>query len=59
MSYDIQLSTEEFLRIAPGLEDHMGGPGPFGDPFEEDEVLLARRYPNLWRRFGAAPLIDP
>jgi hypothetical protein len=28
------------------------GPGPFGEPFEEDNEHLARRYPNLWRRFG-------
>ena len=37
-------------------EAGMGGPGPSGDPFEEDEDHLARRYPNLWRRFGAKPL---
>ena len=37
-------------------EAGLGGPGPSGDPFEENEEHLARRYPNLWRRFGAAPL---
>ena len=37
-------------------EAGMGGPDPSGDPFEEDEEHLARRYPNLWRRFGANPL---
>jgi hypothetical protein len=37
-------------------EAGMGGPGPSGEPFEEEEEHLARRYPNLWRRFGAAPL---
>jgi len=37
-------------------EAGMGGPGPSGDPFEEDEEHLAARYPNLWRRFGTAPL---
>ena len=37
-------------------EAGMGGPGPSGDPFEESEEHLARRYPNLWRRFGPAPL---
>lgn len=37
-------------------EAGMGGLGPSGDPFEEDEEHLAKRYPNLWRRFGAAPL---
>jgi hypothetical protein len=28
-----------------------GGPGPSGEPFEEDEQHLARRYPKLYRRF--------
>ena len=37
-------------------EAGLGGPEPFGDPFEEDDQHLARRYPNLWRRFGAEPL---
>ncbi len=37
-------------------EAGMVGPGPSGDPFKEDEEHLARRYPNLWRRFGAEPL---
>ncbi len=37
-------------------EAGLGGPGPSGEPFEEDEVHLARRYPGLWRRFGAKPL---
>ena len=37
-------------------EAGLGGPGPSGEPFEEDEEYLARRYPNLWRRFGAHPL---
>lgn len=37
-------------------EAGLGGPGPSGDPFAEDEQHLARRYPNLWRRFGAEPL---
>jgi hypothetical protein len=29
---------------------------PSGRPFEEDEAALAKRYPRLWRRFGAIPL---
>jgi len=37
-------------------EAGLGGPGPSGEPFEEDEEHLARRYPRLWRRFGAEPL---
>jgi Protein of unknown function (DUF4240) len=37
-------------------EAGLGGPGPSGDPFEDDEAHLAKRYPNLWRRFGAEPL---
>jgi len=37
-------------------EAGLGGPGPSGEAFLEDEEHLARRYPNLWRRFGAAPL---
>jgi hypothetical protein len=37
-------------------EAGLGGPEPAGEPFEEDDGHLARRYPNLWRRFGDAPL---
>jgi len=37
-------------------EAGLGGPGPPGEPFLQDEENLARRYPNLWRRFGATPL---
>lgn len=37
-------------------EAGLAGPGPSGAPFEEDEEHLARRYPKLWRRFGAEPL---
>jgi len=37
-------------------EAGLGGPGPSGDPFEDDEEHLAQRYPSLWRRFGAEPL---
>jgi uncharacterized protein DUF4240 len=37
-------------------EAGLGGPGPSGEPFEVDEEHLARRYPKLWRRFGAKPL---
>jgi Protein of unknown function (DUF4240) len=29
---------------------------PSGEPFEESEEHLARRYPKLWQRFGAKPL---
>jgi len=34
----------------------LGGPGPSGEEFEDDDQHLARRYPNLWRRFRAEPL---
>jgi len=37
-------------------EAGLGGPEPSGEPFAEDEEHLARRYPKLWQRFGAAPL---
>lgn len=37
-------------------EAGFGGPGPSGEPFEDNEEHLARRYPKLWRRFGAEPL---
>jgi len=37
-------------------EAGLGAPGPSGEPFEDDDEHLARRYPNLWRRFGAEPL---
>src|SRR5262245_61458867 len=33
-------------------EAGLGGPGPSGEPFEEDDRHLARRYPKLWQRFG-------
>lgn len=29
---------------------------PSGVPFEEDAVHLAKRYPQLWARFGESPL---
>jgi len=32
------------------------GAEPSGDPFEDDEEHLARRYPKLWRRFGGDPI---
>jgi hypothetical protein len=31
-------------------------PSPSGAPFAEDEEHLAKRYPRLWKRFGASPL---
>lgn len=37
-------------------EAGLGGPEPSGEPFEEDEQHLARRYPKLWQRFGKTPL---
>ena len=37
-------------------EAGLGGPGPTGRPFEDDEEHLAKRYPKLWQRFGDEPL---
>jgi hypothetical protein len=37
-------------------EAGLGGPGPSGEPFEEDAEYLAWRFPKLWARFGAEPL---
>ena len=37
-------------------EAGMGGPGPSGEPFQEDVEHLARRYPKLSQRFGTEPL---
>jgi hypothetical protein len=37
-------------------EPEAGGPDPSGEPFLEDSEHLTRRYPKLWRRFGANPL---
>ena len=32
-------------------EAGLGGPGPSGEPFPEDEAELQKRYPRLWQRF--------
>jgi uncharacterized protein DUF4240 len=37
-------------------EAGFAGPGPSGQPFEDNEEHLIRHYPRLWRRFGAEPL---
>ncbi|MFM9940594.1 MAG: DUF4240 domain-containing protein [Hyphomicrobiaceae bacterium] len=29
---------------------------PEGEPFDEDEDELAKRFPRLWRKFGESPL---
>jgi len=44
------------VRDQSEREAGLGGPQPSGEPFSEDEEHLARRYPNLWRRFGVKPL---
>ena len=44
------------LRDHSEPEAGLGGPGPSGDPIEEDDELLAKRYPRLWNRFGDEPL---
>lgn len=47
---------------AEGVDDYglarvgLGGSWASGKLFVEDEERLARRYPNLSRRFGAEPL---
>jgi hypothetical protein len=37
-------------------EAGLGGAGPAGDEFSDDEERLAKRYPKLWKRFGNNPL---
>jgi hypothetical protein len=37
-------------------EAGLGVSEPSGEPFAEDEGHLARRYPQLWKRFGTEPL---
>lgn len=37
-------------------EAGLGGPEPSGTPFEDDEEHFEKRYPKLWKRFGAEPL---
>jgi hypothetical protein len=44
------------LRDHSDPEAGLGGPGPSGEPFAEDEEHLAQRYPKLWRRFGSEPV---
>lgn len=47
-----QGDVREYSESEAGL----GGPGPTGDEFEDDEDHLSKRYPKLWARFGSAPL---
>jgi hypothetical protein len=47
---------EDDVRDYSEPEAGLVGPAPSGEPFEEDDEHLARRYPNLWRRFGPNPL---
>ncbi|WP_158266455.1 DUF4240 domain-containing protein [Allosphingosinicella deserti] len=44
-------SPAEMIRFDPGSEVQSG---PQGTPFREDDALLARQYPHLWRRFTSA-----
>jgi Protein of unknown function (DUF4240) len=44
------------VRDYSELEAGLGGSGPSGEPFKEDQEHLARSYPNLWQCFGARPL---
>jgi Protein of unknown function (DUF4240) len=63
---------EEFYYVAGGVfeekggdgdvrehsadEAGLGGPGPTGEQFGDDEESLSKLYPKLWKRFGAEPL---
>lgn len=44
------------VRDSADGEAGLGGDGPTGAPFTEDEEHLKKRYAKLWRRFGDAPL---
>ncbi|MBO0766675.1 MAG: DUF4240 domain-containing protein, partial [Hyphomicrobiaceae bacterium] len=44
------------VRDYSDLEAGGSGPGPSGEPFEDGEEYLVRRYPKLWQRFGTTPL---
>jgi hypothetical protein len=44
------------VRDHSAPEAGLGGPGPSGDEFVDDEDHLQKRYPKLWRRFGSEPL---
>ncbi len=64
------LENEEFGHVASRLWRHQTGlrlgrlpsdqlvqeDAPDGEPFEEEEDYLAKRYPKLWARFGQTPL---
>jgi hypothetical protein len=56
----VQMFTEKGgegdVRDYSEPEAGLTGPGPSGEQFDEGEEHLARRYPRLWRRFGARPL---
>ena len=43
-------------RDHAALEAGLGGPGPAGKEFTDDDEHLKKRYPKLWKRFGEAPL---
>jgi hypothetical protein len=44
------------VRDYSEAEAGLGGPGPSGESFEDDEKHLMRRYPKLWQRFRTEPL---
>lgn len=44
------------VRDHAEMEAGLGGPGPSGEEFSDDEAHPSKRYPKLWRRFGDAPL---
>ena len=44
------------VRDHSGDEAGLDGGNPLGEPFDDHEKQLSRRYPKLWRRFGDTPL---
>lgn len=44
------------LQALGALEAGPPNDEPAGEPFEDDGAYLAKRYPQLWRRFGETPL---
>lgn len=60
--YYVAVETYEEKGGDGDIRDHsepesgLGGDGPTGEEFSDDEEHLAKRYPKLWARFGDNPL---